>query len=67
MPLTTAFIKEAVRLASPLDMILPRKLAVDVKLPNGAIMPKGTEWTVDLLRMSQVFIFLTLFKVTLSE
>ena len=56
MPLTTAFIKETLRLANIVDMIIPRVVSVDIKLPNGEIMPKGTEWGVDVQRMGQVLI-----------
>ena len=54
MPVVTAFIKEVSRLANPIDSLLPRRVEVDVKLPNGDIMPAGTEWTVDIVRMGQV-------------
>ena len=54
MPITTAFIKETVRLATILDIIIPRKVTVDIKLPNGEIMPAGTQWTIDIQRMGQV-------------
>ena len=54
MPLTTAFIKETLRLANIVDLIIPRVVSVDVKLPNGEIMPKGAEWAVDVQRMGQV-------------
>ena len=54
MPLTTAFIKETLRLANIVDLIVPRVVSVDVKLLNGEIMPKGTEWAVDVQRMGQV-------------
>ena len=54
MPITTAFIKETVRLATILEVIIPRKVAVDIKLPNGEIMPAGTQWTIDIQRMGQV-------------
>ena len=54
MPITTAFIKEAIRLANIVDEIIPRKMTVDAKLPNGDIMPRGTEWSVDIERMGQV-------------
>ena len=58
MPVVTAFIKEVTRLANPLDALLPRRVEVDVKLPNGDIMPAGTEWTVDIVRMGQVSLFI---------
>ena len=54
MPITTAFIKETVRLATILEAIIPRKVAVDIQLPNGEIMPAGTQWTIDIQRMGQV-------------
>ena len=54
MPVTTAFIKETVRLATILDIIIPRKVAVDIELLNGEIMPAGTQWTIDIQRMGQV-------------
>ena len=54
MPLTTAFIKETLRLATIVDLIIPRVMSVDVKLPSGEIMPKGTEWAIDIQRMGQV-------------
>ena len=56
MPLTTAFIKETLRLANIVDMIIPRVVSVDIKLPNREIMQKGTEWGVDVQRMWQVLI-----------
>ena len=54
MPITTAFIKESIRLANIVELIIPRKMTVDVKLPNGDIMPQGTQWCVDIERMAQV-------------
>ena len=54
IPITTAFIKETVRLSTILDINIPRKVAVDIKLPNGEIMPAGTQWTIDIQRMGQV-------------
>ena len=56
IPITTAFIKETVRLSTILDINIPRKVAVDIKLPNGEIMPAGTQWTIDIQRMGQVVI-----------
>ena len=57
MPITTAFIKESIRLANIIWLIVPRKITVDVKLPNGDIMPRGTQWCVDMQRMTQVDLF----------
>ena len=54
MPITTAFIKETVRLANITELIIPRKVTGDIKLPNGEIMPTGTQWTIDIQRMGQV-------------
>ena len=54
MPITTAFIKETVRLANITELIIPRKVTGDIKLPNGDIMPTGTQWTIDIQRMGQV-------------
>ena len=39
MPVTTAFIKEVIRLANVIGLIFPRKMKTDIKLPNGHIMP----------------------------
>ena len=54
MPIATAFIKEVTRLATIVDVIIPRIVTKPVKLPNGDIMPPGTEWSVDIQRMAQV-------------
>ena len=54
MPIATAFIKEMTRLATIVDVIIPRIVTKPVKLPNGDIMPPGTEWSVDIERMAQV-------------
>ena len=54
MPISTAFIKETTRLATIVDLIIPRIVTKPVKLPNGDVMPPGTEWAVDIQRMAQV-------------
>ena len=54
MPITTAFIYETLRLANVTEWSFTRKIKTDIQLPNGQIMPKGTEWAVDYQRISQV-------------
>lgn len=41
-------------MATIVDLIIPRVVTKPVKLPNGDIMPPGTEWSVDIQRMAQV-------------
>ena len=41
------FIKEAMRLSHVVEFIVPREALVDIQLPNGLIMPKGTQYAVD--------------------
>ena len=36
------------RLSHVLDMLVPREALVDIQLPNGLIMPEGTNYVVDL-------------------
>ena len=69
MPIITAFIKvthfyiiqtdsfkkqEVLRVNTIIDITIPRVVTCDVRLPDGNIMPKGTQWMVDIHRMSQV-------------
>ena len=49
VPFTTAFIKEVMRLSHVLDLLVPREALVDIQLPNGLIMPEGTNYAVDLV------------------
>ena len=51
VPFTTAFIKEVMRLSHVLDMLVPREALVDIQLPNGLVMPEGTNYVVDLAAM----------------
>ena len=51
VPFTTAFIKEVLRLSHAVDMLVPREALVDIKLPNGLIMPEGTNYAVDIAAM----------------
>ena len=51
VPFTTAFIKEVLRLSHVLDMLVPREALVDIQLPNGLVMPEGTNYVVDLAAM----------------
>ena len=36
------------RLSHVIDMLIPREALVDIQLPNGLIMPEGTNYVVDL-------------------
>ena len=56
VPFTTSFIKEALRLAHVLDVLVPREVLIDIQLPNGMVMPAGTNYAVDLsaLQLSEV-------------
>ena len=51
VPFTTAFIKEVMRLSHVLDMLVPREALVDIQLPNGLVMPEGTNYVVDIAAM----------------
>ena len=51
VPFTTAFIKEVMRLSHVIDVLIPREALVDIQLPNGLIMPEGTNYVVDLASM----------------
>jgi len=51
VPFTTAFIKEVMRLSHVLDILVPREALVDIQLPNGSIMPEGTNYAVDIAAM----------------
>ena len=51
VPFTTAFIKEVLRLSHAVDMLVPRESLVDIKLPNGLVMPEGTNYAVDIAAM----------------
>ena len=48
VPFTTAFIKEVMRLSHVVEFLIVREALVDIQLPNGLIMPKGTNYQVDL-------------------
>ena len=48
VPFTVSFIKEALRVAHVLDVLVPREALIDVQLPNGIVMPAGTNFAVDL-------------------
>ena len=39
------------RLSHVLDMLVPREALVDIQLPNGLVMPEGTNYVVDLAAM----------------
>ena len=39
------------RLSHVLDMLVPREALVDIQLPNGLIMPEGTNYVVDIAAM----------------
>jgi len=52
IPFTTAFIKEVLRLTHIVDCIVPREALIDIELPNGDIMPAGTNFTVDISVMA---------------
>ena len=51
MPFTVSFIKEVLRLSHVLDILIPREALVDIQLPNGQIMPEGTNYAVDVSAM----------------
>ena len=51
VPFTVSFIKEVLRLVHVLDMLIPREALVDIELPNGQVMPKGTNYAVDISAM----------------
>jgi len=51
VPFTVSFIKEVLRLVHVLDILIPREALVDIELPNGHIMPKGTNYAVDISAM----------------
>ena len=59
VPFTVSFIKEALRLAHVLDVLVPREALIDVQLPNGIVMPAGTNFAVDLsaLQLSEARFF----------
>ena len=48
----TSFIKEVLRLVHIVDCIVPREALIDLELPNGEIMPAGTQFTVDISVMA---------------
>ena len=48
VPFTTNFIKEVMRLSHITDFPEARRALVDIQLPNGLIMPEGTQYAVDL-------------------
>ena len=50
VPFTVSFIKEALRLAHVLDVLVPREALIDIQLPNG-LMVAGTNFAVDLSAM----------------
>ena len=52
LPMTTAFIKETLRLCHTLDLYIPRRATRDIELPNGAILPRGFTFTVDIANMA---------------
>ena len=39
------------RLSHVLDMLVPREALVDIQLPDGLVMPEGTNYVVDLAAM----------------
>ena len=45
---TQAFINEVLRLRHVVDMMVPRQLLTDVRLPDGKIMPAGMQFIIDL-------------------
>lgn len=45
---TTAFINEVLRLCHVVDMMVPRKLLRDVRLPDGRVMPKEMQYIIDI-------------------
>ena len=51
VPFTTSFIKEVLRLSHVLEFLVPREALVDIKLPNGQIMPEGTNYAIDISGM----------------
>ena len=51
VPFTTDFIKEVMRLSHIIEFIVPREALVDLQLPNGLIMPEGTQYAVDLIAL----------------
>ena len=51
VPFTVSFIKEVLRLSHVLDILIPRQALVDIQLPNGQIMPEGTNYAVDISAM----------------
>ena len=51
VPFTTAFIKEVLRLSHLLDFLCPREALVDIQLPNGLVMPEGTNYVEDISGM----------------
>ena len=51
VPFTTLFIKKVRRLCHVLEFLVPREALVDIKLPNGQIMPKGTNYAIDISGM----------------
>ena len=51
VPFTTSFIKETLRLCHVLELLVPREALVDIKLPNGQIMPEGTNYAIDVSGM----------------
>ena len=53
LTITTAFIREVLRLANVIDILNPRQMLNDIKLPDGSIMPKGCEWSIDIASMGQ--------------
>lgn len=52
LPVTTAFIKETLRLCHTLDLYIPRRATRDIELPNGTILPRGFTFTVDIANMA---------------
>jgi len=48
VPVTEAFIKETLRIAHVIDSFIIRQVLVDVMLPGGIQMPKGSQFIVDI-------------------
>ena len=46
-----SFIKEALRLSHVTDTLVPREALVDIQLPDGKVMPEGTNYVIDVSAM----------------
>ena len=59
VPFTVSFIKEALRLTHVVDLLVPWEALIDIQLPNGLVMPAGTNYAVDMsaLGLSEVRTF----------